>query len=325
MIDNETTIKELTMDDMLREMLMDNNIKGLWDYKDEKWEVLTIPPSEINGISQYNVRKTFPDAEIEALAVSLRELGINAMPVVLDELNEVVSGSRRYQAVVKAELPIVFCLRKNMSKREKLLRSFIENELQVDMEDADRQLFARQLIDEEKMTISEVARAVGRSDGTVRRWLKTHALVEQLQTPEVKEALSKSKGRKKDNTITTSNAIAKTGDYESAMKFVVQSPKILDSTVEGVQKEASRGGLNQYTKTKIESTIDLDQKVQKKGPTAKKYDQVKFYMTKKLYDDIIRVKNVCEKDIASLTVNQLIVKLLEDWVKENAKNKGLML
>ena len=229
-----------------------------WDIDNEEWEILYIDPKEIKGVSKYNARKTLPELALDGLVKSLRELGINTRPIILDQNMEVIEGSRRYRAALKAGIPKVFCLKKHMSEKEARIRSFIENELALSLTNRDRYLFVKAMQD---LNREELADIVGVSPRTLSEWAGYEKLPEVIKDTPVEEQIKLTSGRRKKllKPILES-PVLKTRPHD-ALKLTEAAAKgiIRDRDLEDLSKEIKAGGLDLYTSEKIERAIKESQ------------------------------------------------------------------
>jgi len=293
-------------------------IKGLWDYKNDQWELLYCDIDEIKGISQYNVRKKEPDAELEELVVSLRELGINAMPIILDENMEVVAGNRRYKAAKEAGIKKVFCLKKHMSEKEKQLRSFVENELQLPITNEDRYTFAKDLRDK-GMTISEIANAVGRSDSTIHRWLQYGSVPDVVKDTGTEKEFKDITDRKQAIVRQIVDSKPMKENVDATVDFIKSAKDMTLTGLENVVKDVKSGAFDSSTKEKIQDTIKKDKAV---ITNQSGYTNYTIRFPNNIYNRIVHVSKLVNP---KNTLEDSMITVLNEWSKVKGKEHGLMM
>jgi len=206
-----------------------------------EWELIKIPIDKIKGISKFNVRQIAPEMEIDILAKSLKVSGINIVPVVLDENNEVIAGGRRYMAAKHAGLKELFAIRKPMNEKEKLVYSMIENVVRLDLHPEDKFDFALKMR-RRGFNVTEIAEILGVHRLTVTEWLKWHDIPPILQETEEGarryQQLSQ-RTRKKVRPLLKKEPFKE--DVDSAVKLMKVAEKGPTREVEQIQKEANLG------------------------------------------------------------------------------------
>jgi len=205
------------------------------------WELIRIDIDEIKGISPWNVRQIAPEMEIDILANSLKVAGINIVPIVLDENNEVIAGGRRYLAAKKAGIKQLFAIRKPMTDKERLVYSMIENVVRLDLHPEDKFNFALKMR-QMGFKVKEIAAILGVHRLTVTEWLKWHDIPPILQ--ETEEGARKyqelsQRIRKKVRPILKKEPFR--SDVDSAMKLMDVAEKGPSREVEQIQKETNLG------------------------------------------------------------------------------------
>jgi len=293
------------------------DIKGLWDYKNEKWEVLYINPETIKGVSKYNARQEDPDKDLAEIVTSMRETGINTRPIILDELDEVIEGGRRYKASLAAKLEKIWCLKKAMSEREKMIRSFIENELHFPMTGKDRYLFAKALYDA-GMSVQNIALVVGRAPGTVNEWLGYNVLPNTIKGTEAEQTFKDLPMRKKMMLRTTlDNPIFKK-DPEAAVKITLAAPETKSRVIEDLRTDVKRGALDVNTSKKVEQMIEKQESIQK---YPNKYDMRHLRLPIDLYGRLVQIFKF---DYPDVSFDEGIIRILDEYSNKRQKELGLM-
>lgn len=130
-------------------------------------------------------RESFPEAELEQLADSIKARGmLQPIRVRWEAPNYVlVSGERRYRAAQLAGLKTVPCVIKDgvASEAEILQDQLVENLLRQDLEPIEAAKAYRRLLDLEGISIRELARMIHVSDASIVRALSLLELPESVQ------------------------------------------------------------------------------------------------------------------------------------------------
>ncbi len=142
--------------------------------------IRTIPVEWIQpGRSQ--PRQAFPEAELQALAASIRERGV-LQPVVLrringrDEVFEVIAGERRWRAAQIAQLHEIPAIIRDADEREALEIALIENIQRSDLAPLEEAKGFQHLINEYGHSQDAVAQTVGKSRSHVANTLRLLSL-----------------------------------------------------------------------------------------------------------------------------------------------------
>lgn len=138
-----------------------------------------------------NVRRREITAGLDELADSIRELG-QQQPIIVQpdkEAYEVLVGQRRYLALKKLNAPTILALvpSRPYDREEAVIVSLAENVHRQDLEPGDKADAIAYLYERYKSQ-AEVARRLGISQGTVRRWLGFHSV-----PPELREMVNQDK------------------------------------------------------------------------------------------------------------------------------------
>jgi len=143
----------------------------------------------------YQPRRRFDDAELEALAQSVREKGILQPLLVrpVDEADtafELIAGERRWRAAQRARLHLVPVLVRVISDVEALEIALIENLQREDLTALEEAEAYRRLIDEFGRTQATLAEALGKSRSHVANTLRLLGLPETVRRRLEEGALS---------------------------------------------------------------------------------------------------------------------------------------
>jgi len=292
----------------------------LLDFVDDEWEILYIDPKELKGISPYNARKEEPEVDLDSLVISLKETGINTEPIIVDEDLYVISGGRRYRAALLANLPRVWCLKKRMSETEKIVRSFLENELKYDMTMEDRYQFAKTLRDK-GMSVEEIALITGRSPSTIREWLGLHKVPDVLKETEVEEEYKQLPIKKKQLLRSSLQTLDVFRDNpEAAVKAVKLAKKAPLRVVEEIIQDAKSGHLEVNPTEKLEKYEQIAEEL-KKPKKERKY----FLRPIRLPQDLVKkLVMVAKFDFPNDTLDDIVAQILWEYVNRRSKELGLM-
>jgi ParB family transcriptional regulator, chromosome partitioning protein len=152
-----------------------------------EWDVAAEPPPsrrvpiESIGPGRFQPRHRFAEAEIEALAQSIREKGVLqpllVRPAPAAEAGfELVAGERRWRAAQRAGLHQVPVIIRTLSDLEALETALVENIQREDLSPLDEAEAYRRLIDEFGRTQAGLAEAVGKSRSHVANTLRLLSL-----------------------------------------------------------------------------------------------------------------------------------------------------
>jgi ParB family transcriptional regulator, chromosome partitioning protein len=139
--------------------------------------------------NSYQPRSEFDDEALDALAESIRELGV-LQPVLVRpladadgaELFELIAGERRWRAARAAGLREVPALvREGVDDRQALQEALVENVQREDLGPLEEAAAYQQLVDEFGLTQDQVAKAVGRGRPTVANTLRLLQLPAPVQ------------------------------------------------------------------------------------------------------------------------------------------------
>ena len=143
--------------------------KGLY----ENGRVLYLPVDVILP-NPHQPRRTFVQAELEELALSIQELGL-LQPLTVrrrDGRWELVAGERRLRAARLAGLDPVPCLSVQTDSQSSSLLALVENLQRRDLDFWEEALALRRLIDTFHLSQEEAARRIGKSQSAVANKLR---------------------------------------------------------------------------------------------------------------------------------------------------------
>ncbi len=136
----------------------------------------------------FQPRKSFSDESLQALASSVRELGV-LQPIIVRPVDgtegeyELIAGERRWRAAGLAGLEMVPVLvQDDVNHRLSLEQAVVENLHRVDLHPLEEAAAYQQLIDEFDLTHEQVAQRVGKSRANITNTLRLLQLGEVAQT-----------------------------------------------------------------------------------------------------------------------------------------------
>jgi ParB family transcriptional regulator, chromosome partitioning protein len=192
-------------------------------------------PIEFLRPSPLQPRRRFDEAELEALAASIRERGILQPLLVRPCANgaagyEIVAGERRWRAAQRAGLHEVPAVVRRLSDQETLELALVENMQRADLSPLEEAQGFRRLIDEFGHTQEELAATVGKSRSHVANTLRLLALPDAVQALIVDGSLSAGHAR----------ALVGSAEAERLARAVVEQGLSVRETEELVRREAAR-------------------------------------------------------------------------------------
>lgn len=165
---------------------------------------------------EVNVRKTDRLIDLDELASNIKEVGIQNPLVVKPQGDKylVISGQRRLMAARKAGLIEVPCIiREDINTVDAVIASFSENLYRLEMNDDDKADAAYYLLEKSKGDVDAVARKLGVSPTTVRKYLSYKNLPIQIkkyvQQGKMTSTVAREIYYKFQNDPTTAEEIAK--------------------------------------------------------------------------------------------------------------------
>ncbi len=128
-------------------------------------------------------RKVFDPAELEALAASIRELGVLSPITVVKESGQyrLIAGERRWRAAALAGLTEIPCVIRTFDEEQQRLAALIENLQRRDLDPFEEAAGIKDLIDRTGMTQGEAAKKLGKSQSCLANKLRLLTLSPHLQ------------------------------------------------------------------------------------------------------------------------------------------------
>lgn len=152
-------------------------------------EIIEVLPQEIEA-NPYQPRQIFDDEKIQDLAASMKEHGV-IQPLIVRRLGsryQLVAGERRLRAAMMAGLEKVPVVVRDMTDREAMEISLVENLQREDLGPIEEAEAYQRLSDEFGLTQEQIAKRVGKSRPDVTNTLRLLKLED-----EVKELINQGK------------------------------------------------------------------------------------------------------------------------------------
>ena len=142
-------------------------------------------------------RKSFDDEKILELAESIRSNGI-IQPLVLKKVDNeyiIVAGERRWRAAKSIGLKEVPAIIMNLTEKQILEISLIENIQREDLNSIEEALAYKKLINDFNLTQEELSKRIGKSRVTITNTLRLLNLSEDVQQYIIEGVISEGHGR----------------------------------------------------------------------------------------------------------------------------------
>lgn len=135
--------------------------------------------------SPLNPRKSFPDAELDELAASIKEKGL-VQPIIVRPLEvgvgyEIVAGERRWRAAQRASQHTVPVIIRKLSDQEALELAIIENVQRSDLNAIEEGSGYRDLIEKFGYSQEELGQIIGKSRSHVANTMRLLKLPDSVQ------------------------------------------------------------------------------------------------------------------------------------------------
>ena len=157
---------------------------------------LLIPLNKIKSNAE-QPRKSFDNERIAELAESIKHHGI-IQPLILMKENEdyvIIAGERRWRAAKMAGLKEVPAIIMDITEKEVLEVSLIENIQRQDLNPIEEALAYKRLIDEFKLTQEELSKRIGKSRTTITNCMRLINLDDRVKEYIIEGVLSEGHGR----------------------------------------------------------------------------------------------------------------------------------
>lgn len=131
---------------------------------------------DINKLSpnESQPRRTFDDDKLQELAISIKENGIIQPIIVMKtgDFYQIIAGERRWRAAKIAGLKKVPVIIKELTEKEIMEISLIENLQREDLNPIEEAMAYKRLIDEYSFTQDEIAKRIGKSRPVITNSLR---------------------------------------------------------------------------------------------------------------------------------------------------------
>ncbi len=186
----------------LNALIPEDTILGTLDTKVEKAKYIKKNSSiliDINLIksNEDQPRKSFDDEKILELAESIKSNGI-IQPLVLKKVDDeyiIVAGERRWRAAKSIGLKEVPAIVMNLTEKQILEISLIENIQREDLNSIEEALAYKKLINDFNLTQEELSKRIGKSRVTITNTLRLLNLSEDVQQYIIEGVISEGHGR----------------------------------------------------------------------------------------------------------------------------------
>jgi ParB family chromosome partitioning protein len=150
-------------------------------------------PIDLIVANPKNPRRNFPDADIDALATSLRDKGL-IQPLLVrpmgDGTHQIVAGERRWRAAQRAGLHDVPVIVRELNDKDTLEIAIVENVQRSDLSPLEEAQAYRMLMDEYAYTQQQLAEAIGKSRSHIANTLRLMSLPDSVKQHIEKGTLS---------------------------------------------------------------------------------------------------------------------------------------
>lgn len=225
---------------------------------EEAKSTATVPLRLIDP-NPYQPRRQFDQETLEELAQSIRLHGI-LQPIIVRQKGrryQLLAGERRCRAAELAGLVEIPALVKELSDREMMELSIVENLQREDLNPLDEALGYDQLVKQLGLTQEEVAQRVGRSRPHVANMLRLLQLPQSLQELVSRETISAGHAR-------ALLAISDPALQHRLTEIVVKQGLNVRQTEELVKRHSGRDNANVSRETKKKrpaEIVDLEQRL----------------------------------------------------------------
>nr|HPO50942.1 ParB/RepB/Spo0J family partition protein [Spirochaetota bacterium] len=128
-------------------------------------------------------RKNFSEEALESLAVSIKSFGV-IQPITVakkDDIYEIIAGERRYRAAKKVGLEKIPVIIKDLSQKEKMEISLVENIQRENLNPIEEGLAFLSLIETYSITQEELSGRLGKSRTAITNTIRLLNLDPQIQ------------------------------------------------------------------------------------------------------------------------------------------------
>lgn len=191
-------------------------------------------PIESVRPSALNPRRSFPEAELEELANSIRERGL-VQPLIVRPLPgapgqfEIVAGERRWRATQRAGVHTIPVIVRELTDKELLELAIIENVQRTDLNAVEEARGYRELIERYEYSQDDLAQIIGKSRSHLANTLRLLKLPESVQQMIEAGTLSAGHGRAlvgRDDAEALAQRIIAEGLSVRDIEAIVQAPPV---------------------------------------------------------------------------------------------------
>ena len=175
---------------------LDTNLEKTDDDRDKDKGSISIDINLIKS-NEEQPRRSFDDEKILELAESIKSNGI-IQPLVLKKVNNeyiIVAGERRWRAAKLIGLKEVPAIIMNLTEKQILEISLIENIQREDLNSIEEALAYKKLINDFNLTQEELSKRIGKSRVTITNTLRLLNLSEDVQQYIIEGVISEGHGR----------------------------------------------------------------------------------------------------------------------------------
>jgi ParB family chromosome partitioning protein len=174
----------------------EDKIEDINENKEKKHGVIEI---DINSITpnENQPRKRFDEDKLTALAQSIKENGL-IQPIIVQkdgEFYKIIAGERRWRAARIAGIKQVPIIEKNITDKEVMEVSLIENLQREDLNPIEEAEAYKRLIDEFTLTQEQISNKVGKSRSAIANSLRLNNLSERVKEYLIDGTISEGHGR----------------------------------------------------------------------------------------------------------------------------------
>ena len=253
-------------------------------------------PLDTIDVSISNVRKSNIEKNLDELVKSIREIGVQ-QPVKVCRKHqiengkkyELIIGQRRYLASIKAgETTIPAIIDKVTDRTDALVKSFSENIHSLELDYRDKKQVATELLNKFG-NIANVAKQLGVSSQTVRKYLRYAAVPEEM-----KEMVEE--GRL--GATTALEIVQKIEDEGKAVEIA--------KGIEELPRSAERGFVIDYIREDVHRSVKnaiKDAKIRSRMRT------ITIHVTKRVYDAVVEAAKRY-----GLEKEYVVRDAVEDWL-----------
>ncbi len=253
-------------------------------------------------VNPFQPRSKFGKEALKELSDSIKELGV-IQPITVRKLEDgtfqLVSGERRYRAVILAGLKSIPAYIRLANDKEMLEMALVENIQRQDLDAIEIALSYQKLIEECKLTQEEMSKRVGKDRSTITNYLRLLKLDPLIQTGIRDGMISMAHGRA---IVNIENADKQVDVFEKIIENNL-SVRHTEELVKNLKGNKNKSNTDNGTSVKDIVLTDYHRDIQKnftdffgmkvKLKLTKKY-QGKIEISFKSKEDIERIKKLLQ-------------------------------